>query len=161
MALSDFCNETIKEQEDISKAILDLCEKAYQKGVVDRGLKTEMAECRFYKRGYADGQKCHEETVEDIYRKGFENGLEQAWECARKIYKMTAKEVIAIFGGCSLWVDYSASEAIAKIKEYEGRTTRQSIIKSQLEDIITGFTEPVTSQEIIDALVQIKEKQND
>jgi flagellar biosynthesis/type III secretory pathway protein FliH len=105
--------------EHIERASRNTAE-TYEEGYND-GYEADKTDV--YNQGYADGQKCHEETTEDIYRKGFENGLEQAWECARKIYNMTAKEVIAIFGGCSLWVDYSASEAIAKIKEYEQNQT--------------------------------------
>ena len=121
MALSDFCNETIKEQEDISKAILDLCEKAYQKGVVDRGLKTEMAECRFYKRGYADAEKKHNADLD--YKNGLEDGRMEAWECAKKINDMTMDECELIFGEyrylATVLDNITASEAIAKMKEWE------------------------------------------
>jgi hypothetical protein len=86
-----------------------------------------------YKRGYAEGQKCvskrveDEETVEDIYRKGFENGLEQAWECAKRINNMTMDECEKVFGEYryfgTIAHNLTASEAIAKIKEYEDKQT--------------------------------------
>lgn len=129
-------------------------------------LYEEDPEVKEYIRKLARSYNTTEDTVlKWAYRKGFENGLEQAWECARKIVGCEIPwEAFDLRVGQSsdkAILKYSASEAIAKVKEYEGGVTRQSIIKSQLEDIITGFTEPVTSQEIIDALVQIKENQND
>lgn len=62
------------------------------------------------------------------YKDGLEDGRIEAWECAKKIYKMTAEEVITVFGGCSNWVDYSVDEAIAKIKEYEDKQKHKNIV---------------------------------
>ena len=71
-----------------------------------------------YNSGYEQGCKDRDEIyIED--REDYNRGLNDAWECARKIYKMTASEIIAVFGGCSNWVDYSADEAIEMIEEYE------------------------------------------
>ena len=67
---------------------------------------------KIYQKGYEDGARCQDEVQ-------YQKGLEDAWEAARKIYAMTANETIAVFGGCSKWVDYSAIEAIEKIREYE------------------------------------------
>lgn len=137
----------------------DVYNQGYADGQKDRNMDIPPSIDDAYRRGYADAEKKHNSDLD--YKNGLEDGRMEAWECAKKIYKMTASEIITVFGGCSNWVDYSVDEAIEKIEKYEGGVTRQSIIKSQLEDIITGFTEPVTSQEIIDALVQIKEKAND
>ena len=66
----------------------------------------------------------------------YERGLNDAWECAKKIAYQEV-DLIATFnkhlGESSIEVlkDYSASEAIAKIKEYEER-------KKQDEDIKVG-----------------------
>lgn len=54
----------------------------------------------------------------------YHKGLEEAWECAKKIYNMSAEKIIAIFGSCSNWVDFTAEEAIKKIKEYENNEIR-------------------------------------
>lgn len=68
--------------------------------------------------------------LEKAKKSAYQRGCEEAWECARKIYRMTAEEVIAVFGGCSLWVNYSANEAIRMIREYEKRNeTRTTDIK--------------------------------
>lgn len=80
---------------------------------------------KIYRKGYVDGinavmnesEKKHNSDLD--YKDGLEDGRMEAWECAKKIYKMTASEIITVFGGCSNWVDYSVDEAIAKIKEYE------------------------------------------
>ena len=100
-----------------------------------------------YGYGYAEGQKRvskraeDEETVEDIYRKGFENGLEQAWECAKKIVALSYMQRSDIFERpniIDLLDDYSASEAIAKIKEYEQKQTEKvniSELKAVCDDL--------------------------
>lgn len=55
----------------------------------------------------------------------YHKGLEEAWECAKKIYNMSAEKIIAIFGSCSNWVNFTATEAIAKIKEYEEKQNQE------------------------------------
>ena len=84
---------------------------------------------KVYHKGYVNGinvvmNESEEKHNSDLdYKDGLEDGRMEAWECAKKIYKMTAEEVITVFGGCSNWVDYSVDEAIAKIKEYEQKQT--------------------------------------
>lgn len=56
----------------------------------------------------------------------YHKGLEEAWKCAKKIYNMSAEKIIAIFGSCSNWVDFTAEEAIKKIKEYEEKQSWQN-----------------------------------
>lgn len=73
-----------------------------------------------YNQGYEDGK----ESVQIDDSTTYERGLNDAWEYARKIYSLSAGEIINIFGGCSTWVNYSVSEAIAKIKEYEEKQKR-------------------------------------
>lgn len=77
-----------------------------------------------YKVGYEDGLA---EGIKDTYNKG----LNDAWECARKIVLSSTRGgmplsviVDEIFDDCcnnelNVLANYSASEAIAKIKEYE------------------------------------------
>ena len=63
----------------------------------------------------------------DGYGQGYEKGLQDAWECARKIYNdLSMDKYIEIFEGKSWFFDYNASEAIAKIKEYEEKQTVQT-----------------------------------
>lgn len=73
----------------------------------------------FLKRGFGnDARKCLN-YKNGLSEKHYKQGLNDAWECARKIWNMRADEVIAVFGGCSMWVNYTASEAMKMIKEYE------------------------------------------
>lgn len=74
-----------------------------------------------YERGYKAGQ----EADKDKY---IEQGRNEAWEAARKIYSSMAEgglsgdEIFSIFGDYNCIVnDYSASEAIEKIKAYEAQ----------------------------------------
>jgi len=89
---------------------------------------------KVYRKGYVDGinavmnesEKKHNSDLD--YKDGLEDGRMEAWECAKKIYKMTVSEIITVFGGCSNWVDYSVDEAIAKIKEYEDKQNHKNIV---------------------------------
>lgn len=109
----------------------------------------------------------YEADKTDVYDDAYNQGLNDAWECARKIYKMTAEEVIAVFGGVSYWVDYSASEAIAKIKEYEEdkQTVNITALKAVCEDLSdargSDFSGVIALENAIKVLEQMKEKQND
>lgn len=118
MGYSEFCYDNHGKQMEICKLIHDYAEQAYNKGY-DSGRETHDKVRQDdinmgYEQGYKDACKLYCEDKEDYNR-----GLNDAWECAKKIYKMTASEIIAVFGGCSNWVDYSEDEAIAKIKAYE------------------------------------------
>lgn len=76
-----------------------------------------------YKQGVNDGSLDVKMRVDGAYEKG----LNDAWECARKIMLSDEDGGIAhidiqkIFGGSyyQAMMNYSPSEAIAKIKEYE------------------------------------------
>ena len=89
---------------------------------VKKGAKLEDAEA--YHWGYTDGVS----RVDEAY----ERGLSDAWECARKLCQcedegglgnhcgeiFSRKDFFDIF-------DYSAAEAIRKLKEYEGLLLRR------------------------------------
>jgi hypothetical protein len=84
---------------------------------------------RGYEKGYEEGkgQTWSEETLKtesEMYAKG----LNDAWECAKKIILTESEgglslgEHVEIFGAYPatiIFKNYTASEAIAKIKEYE------------------------------------------
>ena len=91
-----------------------------------------------YVMGHEDGLKDGKESVQIDETEAYECGLNGAWEYARKIYSLSAGEIINIFGGCSTWVNYSASEAIAKIKEYEEKQAKDAEIKVGDEVIYHG-----------------------
>ena len=94
--------------KEIEKRIHEFAEQMYNAGCADTGL------------AYAD-------ILEQNRKKAYENGLNDAWECARKITLSACDGGIAIesfkevFGATYYNVikDCSPSEAIAKIKEYE------------------------------------------
>lgn len=73
---------------------------------------------------YSDILSILESKQDDVYQKG----LNDAWECARKIIRPTgysfaqlqeAFSLSSLDCVCRIFEDFSASEAIAKIKEYE------------------------------------------
>lgn len=123
-----------EDRRKIDEEIFKLCEKSYTDGYFDgqkdRDMDIPPSIDDAYRRGYADAEKKHNSDLD--YKNGLEDGRMEAWECARKIYNMTAKEVIAIFGGCSLWVNYSADEAIQMIKEYEQKQTDEMSMKDAI-----------------------------
>lgn len=114
---------------------------------------------KVYRQGYEDGQKeklanaiiyDHEEAENKAYNKG----LDEAWETARKlcqsvkyggleeycseIFEKTPFETFDVF-------DYTAPEAIAKIKEYEDKQKQDAEIKVGDEIRLHDATEVVTS----------------
>jgi hypothetical protein len=80
-----------------------------------------------YKTGYEDGQK----DKPSVFYEQYKQGLDDAWECARKIlFDYTLTDVKEKFGTdtfCGIIEKYSASETIAKIKEYEEKQKRVEI----------------------------------
>lgn len=75
-----------------------------------------------YKTGYEDGQKDWHD-VDEEREKAYNKGLNDAWECARKIFQTSRgyshDEINEIYGTRLRALDLTPSEAIAKIKEYE------------------------------------------
>lgn len=65
-----------------------------------------------YQRGFKAGVEYQKENYQDTQTELIEQGRNEAWEAAKKIYlKFPHKNVVAIF------TTYSASEAIEKLKE--------------------------------------------
>ena len=66
-----------------------------------------------------------EEICEILSEKSYEDGLNDAWDCARKIVLMpcaggfTVEEICRIFGNTNVLTNLTASEAVAKFKAYE------------------------------------------
>ncbi len=134
-------------------------------------METIFKQC--YEDGYKDGQDIEQSnaiaTKEEVAKMEYERGLNNAWECVRKLILsqscggLELDEIEKIFGNYNypeIIRTFSASECMVKIKEYEEKqkqVTRQTIIKSQLWDIINGQKNPVTADEIIKVLEQMKE----
>jgi hypothetical protein len=96
------------------------------------GLKTQMLECieAAYDKGYKSGLKdgnINDGTFAAKVKEAYDNGLNDAWECAKKIATiggLDLEELKEIFGYQSvndIFERFSASEAITRIKEYEDR----------------------------------------
>ena len=161
--------ETISQTEGLCKEITTCVRNAY-----DRGDK--QGEKDGYEYGYRDGQNIEQSnavtTKEEVAKMEYERGLNAAWECARKLILSESYgglelcEIEKIFGDGNyprIIRTFSASGCLAKNKEYEKQkqVTRQTIIKSQLLDIINGQKNPVTADEIVEVLEQMKEIKND
>ena len=80
-----------------------------------------------YQRGLADGKNQDAKDFADMYDSGYDEGLKDAWEAARKIQDT---------GGNLIWWihNVSASEAIKRIRQYEQeREERIDPDKSKVE----------------------------
>ena len=93
-----------------------------------------------YDEGYTQGEKDGRADIGTAYNKG----LEDAWECAKKIYftpeagGLSRDELIDIFGkSYDIPRKYSAKQAIDKIKEYEKKHKTDDEIKVGDEVIST------------------------
>lgn len=99
---------------DRQKAI----DEAYQKGVHDGSLDVKQRVDGAYQKGYEVGQ--HEATTLE-----YQQGLDDAWEAARKICNepedggLPAGAVVELFGRNGPILGCSAQNAINKIKAYE------------------------------------------
>ena len=104
-------------KEEIINAFVGVCKRARKEGYAE-GLK----------RGEDIEQANAAETKKEVARLNYEQGLNDMWECARKIFVpvnkggLSGDEVIQIFNSRApyeIFDNYSALEAITKIKEYE------------------------------------------
>ena len=95
--------------KDLEKKILEVADLIYNTGYTAGSAENGPIG---YDKGYKYGNKI-----------GYDQGLNDAWECARKIYQdLSMDECIEIFEGKS-WFQYTVSEVIARINEYEKRDT--------------------------------------
>lgn len=91
---------------------------------------------QMYTAGYEDGWRKRNDDDQD-YKDGLADGMIEAWECAKKLMLSTEdggidpQKVEEIFGYSYYYVlqNDSASEAIAKIKEYEEKQKQADEIK--------------------------------
>lgn len=80
-----------------------------------------------YNQGYSDGLadgNINSGLFADKVREAYNNGLEDAWECARKLLyeDSLSRDILMELGAdtfCGVIQNCSASEAIARLKEYE------------------------------------------
>ena len=98
----------------------------YKRGLKE-GYENGLNEVEAYHLGIEQGEKNIVEhfadSLKEVTDKHYNKGLCDAWECAIKIYSMSAEEVINIFGGCSNWINFTAIDAMQMIEEYERSKT--------------------------------------
>ncbi len=129
-------------------------EEAYENGFVAGHLKAEKSGQSFYEdgyqRGYCDALEKHCEICEEKHdaEEAYQQGMNDAWEAARKIGSnsmCSLKEMGFDFSQCVVrdynpsWFvvkNYSASEAIEKIRQYEQEKKQKEKIKAGDEVII-------------------------
>lgn len=116
------------------------CQKVDEKGErMSRILENEVHEIidAAYQHGYKDGKCSYAKDIEEAWQKGlslsvkidevkqYEKGLEDAWECARKMYQFNPAnnrqlcEELYDMGFNEFICNTTAQEAIQKIKDYE------------------------------------------
>jgi len=92
--------------------------------------KIEKLHDEIYRMGYQDGIEhgnINDGTFADKVKEAYDNGLTDAWECARRLthpryggYRDSEqKKIFGYENSDDVLTEYSASEAIQKIKEYE------------------------------------------
>jgi len=100
-------------------------QRGYKDGQKDRDMDIPPSIDDAYNRGYKDAEKKYNADLD--YKDGLEDGRMEAWECAKKINNMTMDECEKVFGEYryfgTIAHNLSASEATAKIKEYEQKQT--------------------------------------
>lgn len=102
---------------------LDYLDRYDARNVWNAGYKTG------YDKGYQDGSEVwKEKEIDNAFNAndaGYEQGMTDAWECARKIRcSLSEEERVAMFGTVlskGVFEKYTASEAIEKLREYEAK----------------------------------------
>lgn len=86
----------------------------------------EMAIQEGYNEGFKDGQSNGCQTVEDkineAKKNGYDNGLIDAWECAKDIYEMDCEEISNIFPNAkedNIFACVSPCEATARVRKHK------------------------------------------
>ena len=113
-------------EELVRKDIMEQVDEAYQKG---------------YDKGYADKTNNNEVCkmlAKDIQDEAYQRGLDDAWEAARKIVLSpdeggtSLPDLFAMFGNGpmqAVFRNYSATQAIAKLKDHEEKRKADDEIK--------------------------------
>ena len=117
------------------------------------------------KEAYEKGWKEAEDHYEKGYNDGYDTGLSDAWECARKIAKLNTGERKRLFGCFGIYFvahEFSAQEAIEKIRQYEQEKDRQARIEynfDEIKDVLETTVKEcnVSLDEIAEVLQKMKE----
>lgn len=113
-------------EQDLARAAYD---EAYQKGVHDGSLDVKQRVDGAYQKGYEAGQ--HEATTLE-----YQQGLNDAWECAKYLFsEMSNTEINLVFpqewnnGGFKALMALHPQDAIDRIKTYEEQKKADAEIK--------------------------------
>lgn len=124
------CKNNFKNIEDNIMAVIKEVKMAYNKG-------TDDGYAQGYKQGIADGNIA-DGTLEKKIKKAYQNGLNDAWECAKHIAEnKTSKEwenffdyfKVDAFKPHLIFEKYTAIDAIAMMKEYKSKENKKNWIK--------------------------------
>ncbi len=127
---------------------------AGHKGLHDTGLNLipytepdlEQVREEAYQRGYCDALEKHCEICEEKHdaEEAYQQGLNDVWECARKISSMdsnTRDEVFGLVITSNIFDENTASEAIEKIRQYEREKeqsfTTEEVMRQYLDTFCT------------------------
>ena len=83
---------------------------------------TPYTEDSAYAHGYTEAESKYREIRDELEKQAYQKGLKDAWEAARKIGGMDSSEQIRLFTCSGIYFiahEYSASECIEKIRQYE------------------------------------------
>lgn len=128
--------------EELKKQIRDCVVNAFNEG---------------HKAGLKDGD-INNGTFAAKVKEAYDNGLNDAWECAKKIYDFSGEELSEIFPKSKEipFYSYSASEAMTRIKEYEDRQKKTDdeihigdeiyCLDKNHKSIVVGFTNKALSR---------------
>jgi len=105
--------------KNTTSMVMDHAIKAYRQGY-ENGLGK--AQTDSYVKGYEDGKADTPFTdTEEAEKRAYERGLNEAWEAAGKLYKISSDDFSKLFEMKSPYFDFSIQEVLAKIKEYEDK----------------------------------------
>lgn len=118
---------TLGNNDDLKLKVEQLIDEAYIRGHDDGKKKSTLEACEkikneAYQRGNEDAWK----RIVDVRSKdiecGYNRGLNDAWECGRRITNETSVVLSKIFGevdASAVFQRYTPQEAMQKIKDYE------------------------------------------
>jgi hypothetical protein len=135
---------TMEEQKLYDDFTVSVFQRGYEKGKEDATISYQNAYNEGHVDGYAKGLNDRKKEIEKAKREGYDEGvtdtifntdtytqgLNDAWDCARKLIVVESegglpiREQLEIFDNTfpvEVLKKYTASEAIAKIKEYENK----------------------------------------
>lgn len=139
--------ETISQTEGLCKEVANCIRNAYDRG---------------YKQGFKDGNYDKEFFCNLNFEHGTNKGLDDAWELVRKLrhpsYEDTysddeKRDIFGYVSSDSILTNLSASEAIAKIKEYEEKKRRCDIVMIA-KDMAQTMAEKLTNEQTAEDFVE-------